>query len=210
MGNLSPALLTTQSKRPTVTLLRVSLGSTMIYLRCTHDELWRFSPPGSPAKFLPAVRTTVDSEGKIVVSIRCVSEASPTAAVLWTDGHRALTNGTTYQIISDATQLNIHHYNVSNFLLNNYTCVCRNPLGSQTRQTRLKGNVNPTGVILAQFSELLLFRYNDGEEWCFRTARIFNRAPPLVSLWGPYFPVVIQSWPTSRVSVPYYPQWMKL
>ncbi|XP_029695365.1 V-set and immunoglobulin domain-containing protein 10-like isoform X2 [Takifugu rubripes] len=93
----------------------------------------------SPAKFLPAVRTTVDSEGKIVVSIRCVSEASPTAAVLWTDGHRALTNGTTYQIITDATQLNIHHYNVSNFLLNNYTCVCRNPLGSQTRQTRLKG-----------------------------------------------------------------------
>lgn len=145
MGNLSPALPTTQSKRATVTLLRVSLGPTMIYLRCTHDELWRFSPPGSPAKFLPAVRTTVDSEGKIVVSIRCVSEASPRAAVLWTNGHRALTNGTTYQIISDATQLNIHHYNVSNFLLNNYTCICHNPLGSQTRQTRLKGNFNPTG-----------------------------------------------------------------
>lgn len=98
-----------------------------------------FSPPGSPANFLPAVRTTVNSEGKIVVSISCISEASPRAVVLWSDGSKAITNGTTYQIISNTTQLNIHHYNVSSFLLNNYTCVCRNPLGSRAKQTQLRG-----------------------------------------------------------------------
>lgn len=139
MGKLSHALQTTQSKRVTVTLLHVSLRFGLIFLKCTHDEPWRFSPPGSPANFLPAVRTTVDSKGKIVVSISCVSEASPTAVVLWTDGRKALTNGTTYQIINNTTQLSIHHYNVSSFLLNNYTCVCSNPLGSQTSQAQLKG-----------------------------------------------------------------------
>lgn len=85
------------------------------------------------------MKSTVDSEGKIVVSISCVSEASPRAVVLWTNGSKAVTNGTTYQITSNATQLNIHHYNVSSFLLNNYTCVCINPLGSRAKQTQLKG-----------------------------------------------------------------------
>lgn len=139
MGKLSHALQTTQLKRIIVTLLHVSLRLSMISLRCSRDRLWAFSPPGSPANFLPAVRTTVNSEGKIVVSISCVSEASPRAVVLWTDGSKAVTNGTTYLIINDATQLNIHHYNVSSFLLNNYTCVCSNPLGSRAKQTQLKG-----------------------------------------------------------------------
>lgn len=85
------------------------------------------------------MRSTVDSKGKIVVSISCVSEASPRAVVFWTDGSKAVTNGTAYEIISDTTQLDIHHYNVSSFLLNNYTCVCSNPLGSRAKQTQLKG-----------------------------------------------------------------------
>nr|XP_046254681.1 V-set and immunoglobulin domain-containing protein 10-like [Scatophagus argus] len=107
----------------------------------------------SPAKFLPAVRTTVDSEGKIVVTIGCVSEASPEAVVSWTKGNEAVTSGTTYQISSDATQLNIRDYNVSNFLLQNYTCTCRNPLGSQEREIQLRG---PT------ISDSSLFPNQDG------------------------------------------------
>lgn len=97
------------------------------------------SSPGSPAEFLPAVRTAVDNAGKIVVTLHCVSEASPKAVVSWSKGGNAVTTGTTYHISSDTTQLKIHDYNVSNFLLHNYSCTCRNPLGSQRREIRLKG-----------------------------------------------------------------------
>ncbi|XP_051262738.1 V-set and immunoglobulin domain-containing protein 10-like isoform X1 [Dicentrarchus labrax] len=93
----------------------------------------------SPRVFLPAVRTTVDFEGKIVVTINCVSEASPKAVVSWSKGSEAVTIGTTYQIRNDTTQLEIRYYNVSNFLLQNYTCTCRNPLGSQRRGIQLMG-----------------------------------------------------------------------
>ncbi|XP_029360665.1 V-set and immunoglobulin domain-containing protein 10-like [Echeneis naucrates] len=93
----------------------------------------------SPRELLPAVRTTVDSEGKIVVAILCVSEASPEAVVSWSEGSKDVTNSTSYQISNDTTQLNIRHYNVSNFLLQNYTCICRNPLGSQRREIQLQG-----------------------------------------------------------------------
>lgn len=89
--------------------------------------------------FLPAVRTTVDSAGKIVVAIRCVSEASPDAVVSWSEGGDAVTTGPTQHISSDTTQLKIHGYNVSSFLLHNYTCTSRNPLGSQRREIQLKG-----------------------------------------------------------------------
>ncbi len=97
------------------------------------------SSPGSPVEFLPAVRTTVDSEGKIVVTIQCVCDASPVAVVSWSKGSEAVASGLTYQISSDTTQLMIRDFNVSNFLLQNYNCTCRNPLGSQTREIQLKG-----------------------------------------------------------------------
>ncbi|KAM6995163.1 V-set and immunoglobulin domain-containing protein 10-like [Tautogolabrus adspersus] len=93
----------------------------------------------NPVKFLPTVRTTVSFEGKIVVSIHCVSEASPSAVVSWSRGSEAVTKGTTHQISSDTTQLQIRDYNVSNFLLQNYTCTCKNPLGSQRREIQLRG-----------------------------------------------------------------------
>nr|XP_020489155.2 V-set and immunoglobulin domain-containing protein 10-like [Labrus bergylta] len=93
----------------------------------------------SPLKFLPTVQTTVNFAGKIVVSIHCVSEASPSAVVLWSRGSEAVTNGTTHQISSDTTQLQIRDYNVSNFLLQNYTCTCKNPLGGQRREIQLRG-----------------------------------------------------------------------
>ncbi|XP_070767481.1 V-set and immunoglobulin domain-containing protein 10-like [Enoplosus armatus] len=93
----------------------------------------------SPVEFLPAMRTTVDSEGKIVVTIHCVSEASPKAVVSWSKGSEAVTSSTAYQISSDTTQLNLRDYNVSNLLLQNYTCTCRNPLGSQRREIQLRG-----------------------------------------------------------------------
>lgn len=93
-------------------------------------------------EFLPAVRTTVDSKGKIVVSIRCVSEASPEAVVSWSRGSEDIINGTMNQISNNTTQLMIRDYNVSIFLLKNYTCICHNPLGSQRREIHLRGIIS--------------------------------------------------------------------
>ncbi|XP_034410257.1 V-set and immunoglobulin domain-containing protein 10-like [Cyclopterus lumpus] len=94
---------------------------------------------GSPRMFLPAVGTTVDSTGKIVVTINCTSEASPQAVVSWSKGSEAVPSMPPYQISRDTTQLEIRDYNVSNFLLQIYTCTCRNPLGSQRREIQLRG-----------------------------------------------------------------------
>ncbi|XP_071782744.2 V-set and immunoglobulin domain-containing protein 10-like isoform X1 [Centroberyx gerrardi] len=107
----------------------------------------------TPVEFLPSVRTTVDLEGKVVVTIQCISEASPKAVVTWSRGSEVVTNGTKYQISADTTQLRIRDYNISSFLLKNYTCTCRNPLGSQRRDTLLQG---PT------ISDSSLFSNQDG------------------------------------------------
>ncbi|KAF7670440.1 hypothetical protein LDENG_00074570 [Lucifuga dentata] len=93
----------------------------------------------SPMDFLPVVRTTVDLEAKIVVTIDCVSKALPQAVVSWSKGSELVTNGTKYQISSDTSELRIRNSNVSSFLLQNYTCTCRNPLGSRRRQIQLLG-----------------------------------------------------------------------
>ncbi|KAM4567457.1 V-set and immunoglobulin domain-containing protein 10-like isoform 3-T3 [Fundulus diaphanus] len=93
-----------------------------------------------PIHFLPIVKTTIDADGKIVVTIHCVSEASPQAVVSWSRGDEALLDGLAYQISSDTTQLKIRSYNISIFLLTpNFTCTCRNPLGSQRKQVQLLG-----------------------------------------------------------------------
>lgn len=104
--------------------------------------------------FLPAVRTTVNSEGKIVVSIHCITKASPKVVVSWSKGDEDAINTTTDQISNDTTQLMIRHYNVSIFLLTNYTCICRNPLGSQKREIQLQGTV--LSVELHTYTLLLL------------------------------------------------------
>lgn len=140
----------TRLNRTGVILLHVSLAlnnqtlRATLPLRCAGNRSRAFSSPGSPAEFLPAMRT-VNLEGKIVVSIVCVSEASPKAVVSWFKGGVALTNDTTHQISSDTTQLNINHYNVSSFLHQNYACMCRNPLGNQSREIQLKGRLSHQG-----------------------------------------------------------------
>lgn len=94
---------------------------------------------GGPSMFLPAVRTTVDPDGKILVTIDCVSEASPPALVSWSKGSDSIVGTATHQISRDTTELQIHDYDVSIFLLQNYACTCRNPLGSQRREIQLRG-----------------------------------------------------------------------
>lgn len=122
-----------------ITASKFKMLNNMSFKTTLGDQTRTVSSPGSPVEFLPAVRTTVDSEGKIVVAIHCVSEASPKAVVSWSKGSEAVTSGTAYQISSDSTQLKIRDYNVSHFLLRNYTCTCRNPLGSQRREIQLRG-----------------------------------------------------------------------
>ncbi|XP_029958572.1 V-set and immunoglobulin domain-containing protein 10-like [Salarias fasciatus] len=101
----------------------------------------------SPSKFVPAVRTDVSNEGKIVVSIQCLSEASPQAVVSWSRGSQAVTNGATHGISRDTTLLTIRHNNVSSFLLQNYTCTCSNPLGSRRREIQLQGpSISDSGL----------------------------------------------------------------
>lgn len=90
--------------------------------------------------FLPSVKTTVDPDGKIAVTISCFSTASPRAVVSWSRGAEAVVNGTVLQISSNTTQLNIRYYNISSFVLvPNFTCTCSNPLGSQRGQIQLQG-----------------------------------------------------------------------
>ncbi|KAM8869428.1 V-set and immunoglobulin domain-containing protein 10-like isoform 2-T2 [Spinachia spinachia] len=94
---------------------------------------------GAPRMFLPVVTTTVDPDGKIVVTIDCLSVASPPALVLWSKGSEDIAGTAPHQISGDTAQLQIRDYIVSNFLLQNYTCTCRNPLGSQRREIQLEG-----------------------------------------------------------------------
>ncbi|XP_077384011.1 V-set and immunoglobulin domain-containing protein 10-like [Festucalex cinctus] len=105
----------------------------------------------SPQYFLPSVRTDVDSDGKIVVSIRCLSHATPPAAVSWFRGGEPVTDGDL--IGDDTTSLRIRHRNVSVLLLHNYTCTCRNPLGGRSKHVHLQ---EPS---ISNFS---LFPHKDG------------------------------------------------
>ncbi|XP_054637075.1 V-set and immunoglobulin domain-containing protein 10-like isoform X1 [Dunckerocampus dactyliophorus] len=93
----------------------------------------------SPVDFFPAVRTQVDSEGKIVVSISCVSEATPPTVVSWFRGGEAVIGDGAENDISDGTaRLIIRHHNVSVLLLHNYTCTCTNALGRRSRHLHLQ------------------------------------------------------------------------
>lgn len=164
MGKLSSAKPITRLKRTGVILLHVSLVlnnqtfKATLRLRCAGNQSRAFSSPGSPAEFLPVVRTA-NLDGKIVVSIVCVSKASPKAMVSWFKGGVALTNDTTHQISSDTTQLHVNHGNVSSFLHQNYVCMCLNPLGNQTREIQLKGRSFHQGYIF------LLFRDSFSPRW---------------------------------------------
>lgn len=93
----------------------------------------------SPLKLVPSVGSDVDDEGKIVVTIKCLSYASPEAVVSWSRGSQAVTSGSLHHISRDTTQLTIRHINASYFLLQNYTCVCSNPFGSRRREIQLRG-----------------------------------------------------------------------
>ncbi|XP_013881083.1 V-set and immunoglobulin domain-containing protein 10-like [Austrofundulus limnaeus] len=111
----------------------------------------------APMNFLPSVETTVDPDGKIVVTIGCLSGAFPRAVVSWSRGGEVVVNGTTDQISSNTTQLMIRNYNLSSFLgMPNFTCTCLNPLGRQRGQIQLQGPSisdsslfqNPNGTII--------------------------------------------------------------
>ncbi|XP_008304136.1 V-set and immunoglobulin domain-containing protein 10-like [Stegastes partitus] len=107
----------------------------------------------SPEEFRPVIRA-VDSDGKLKVTIDCVSEASPPAVVSWYRGGEAVASGTTQQISNDTTQLQILDYSVNSTLLQNYTCTCRNPLGSLRKEILLQGpsisdfNVSTNGTVV--------------------------------------------------------------
>ncbi|XP_033837331.2 V-set and immunoglobulin domain-containing protein 10-like isoform X1 [Periophthalmus magnuspinnatus] len=88
-----------------------------------------------PVPFLPSLEFGVNSEGKIRVTISCLSAAVPTSVVSWLRGTEAVNTGSVHSI--SPTQLTIQDYNISTFLLHNYTCFCRNPLGVQQRQIQL-------------------------------------------------------------------------
>lgn len=88
-----------------------------------------------PVPFLPSLRFGTSSEGKIRVTISCVSAAVPESVVSWLRGTEAVSGGSIYTI--GPTYLTIQDYDLSTFLLHNYTCSCRNPLGEQQRHIHL-------------------------------------------------------------------------
>ncbi|XP_072316665.1 V-set and immunoglobulin domain-containing protein 10-like [Eucyclogobius newberryi] len=89
----------------------------------------------APIPFLPFLTFGVDLKGKIRVTMSCLSAVLPTPVVSWLRGTEAVSNGPMTSISS--TQLTILDYNISTFLLHNYTCSCRNLLGVQKRQIQL-------------------------------------------------------------------------
>ncbi|KAI3361269.1 hypothetical protein L3Q82_013450 [Scortum barcoo] len=140
--NLNGKTVTCMADQPMQGICKCSIQTNVLMCinDCSSQPKTRTSSfPGRPVKFLPAVTATVDSEGQIVVTIHCLSEASPRAVVSWSKGSEAITVGTAYQISSDTTQLKIRDYNISNFIHQNYTCTCRNPLGSERWDIQLKG-----------------------------------------------------------------------
>ncbi|XP_020783008.2 V-set and immunoglobulin domain-containing protein 10-like [Boleophthalmus pectinirostris] len=88
-----------------------------------------------PVPFLPSLKFGVNSDGKIRVTISCLSAAMPVSVVSWLRGTEAVRNGSLHSI--GPAQLTIQDYNIDTFLLQNYTCSCRNPLGVQRRQIQL-------------------------------------------------------------------------
>ncbi|KAK7886081.1 hypothetical protein WMY93_025702 [Mugilogobius chulae] len=89
-----------------------------------------------PVPFMPTLAFGVNSEGKIQVTISCLSAAMPASVVSWLKGTEAVSNGPGYSI--NSTHLTLQDYNISTFLRYNYTCSCRNPLGVQQRQIHLQ------------------------------------------------------------------------
>ncbi|CAL1610077.1 unnamed protein product [Knipowitschia caucasica] len=105
----------------------------------------------APAPFLPSLSFGVSSEGKIRVTMSCVSAAVPVAVVSWLKGTEAVNNSQVYSLSS--TELTGEDHNITTFLLHQYTCSCRNPLGEQRRQIQLRAPV---------ISDSSLFSNRDG------------------------------------------------
>ncbi|KAK0147374.1 V-set and immunoglobulin domain-containing protein 10-like [Merluccius polli] len=92
-----------------------------------------------PADFLPRVGVGVGLDGRIAVTIACLSNAVPNAVVTWLRGGQAVTSSDQHQISANTTQLTVRHFNISEYLRDQFTCTCSNPLGRRTRTTQLLG-----------------------------------------------------------------------
>ncbi|KAJ3605508.1 hypothetical protein NHX12_027554 [Muraenolepis orangiensis] len=100
---------------------------------------WR---SGQPVEFLPRVGVGFGLDGRIAITIACVSHAVPDALVTWLrEGGQAVTSSNQHQISAKTTLLTVRHFNVSQFLRDWFTCTCANPLGRKARTTRLLGTV---------------------------------------------------------------------
>uniref|UniRef100_A0A3P9L8H7 V-set and immunoglobulin domain containing 10 like n=1 Tax=Oryzias latipes TaxID=8090 RepID=A0A3P9L8H7_ORYLA len=115
----------------------------------------------NPKTFLPEIRATVDLDSKMVVSILCVTEASPQAVVSWSNDSGAIANGTTYQISSDTSELKIRDNNISNLILQIFTCTCSNPLGSQARSIQLQEpSISDSSLFLNQDGTIITLTWD--------------------------------------------------
>ena len=97
--------------------------------------------PGQPVEFLPRVGVAVGQDGRIAVTIECLSDAVPDAVVTWLRGGQAITSSNQHQISANTTHLTVRHLNISQFLRDDFSCICANPLGNKVRATRLLGTV---------------------------------------------------------------------
>ncbi|XP_017279217.1 V-set and immunoglobulin domain-containing protein 10-like [Kryptolebias marmoratus] len=140
----------------------------------------------APMKFLPSVETTVDPDGKIAVTISCLSEASPQAVVSWSRGGGVVVNGTTHQISNDTAKLKIRNYNISSFLLMpNVTCTCRNPLGSQRGQIQLQGpSISDSSLFPNQDGTVITLTWEVPPSAIVTGFEIQMKGPPLMSKNG--------------------------
>ncbi|XP_059909162.1 V-set and immunoglobulin domain-containing protein 10-like isoform X2 [Gadus macrocephalus] len=92
-----------------------------------------------PVEFLPRVGAAVDPDGRIAVTIECLSDAVPDAVVTWLRAGQAVSSSNQHQISANTTQLTVRHFNISEFIREDFSCICSNPLGNKSRTTRLRG-----------------------------------------------------------------------
>ncbi|CAL8249725.1 unnamed protein product [Boreogadus saida] len=93
-----------------------------------------------PVDFLPRVGADVDPDGRIAVTLECLSDAVPDAVVTWLRAGRVVSGSSNqHQISGNTTRLTVRHFNVSEVIREDFSCICSNPLGNKSRTTRLLG-----------------------------------------------------------------------
>ncbi|XP_041964053.1 V-set and immunoglobulin domain-containing protein 10-like [Alosa sapidissima] len=98
------------------------------------------------AGLLPSVSAAVNENGKLLVTIGCVTEAIPNATVTWSMSGEDVSSLSDHEVSMDTTWLHIGNFNIITAGLHTYKCTAANPLGRQS------SDIIPTGPAISEAS----------------------------------------------------------